>query len=1087
MEPYVFISYARKQFYVAEDLAASLRKLGQPAWLDVQEIAPGIDWHAAIMRGISGCQAVVVVASRASYRSPAVREEVAAARDAGKPIYIAIVDDSPFVAELKDSATIIDCRSDFHKRIKVLAEAIRTGEQHDDILTKRRFIFPRLPFGFTKYFQLLVVILFFVLGTIYLALFKSVTVGRITPQALPLVILIAAPVALWFLSFGYSIYLLLAFRFQRGIGYTVLDAWPVFCLYVPLAVMVYILEFDTSTIGLSLDLGFSVSNRVFLDLLPLSVVVSVFILLLIVYLAMTFASLRTIVLVFVFGPPLALVVGLPIPPIIRYPLLLLLSGAVAYLSLRGTLTGTGVADQLDGTGWATVYGSYNSRVSNESRNWGRWLTPGSLEHDAAMSHKLRLREEPSPATNTVEEVRTWHLHYQPSDIGCVTEIRRILSSQSSLQEAPPEQARYHIVVLSSRTPRTWLNSLASAYGPIICVAVSAIDISAMATPLHQNQWVDFRQQRPEQLSYLAHALAGDDVYVNPTTPQNLLRPVAPYPVSLVSHALRVCGLANIALGVTAFLIMHDSNLALFSIPQAAVSFLIGALAFWEAQRLRVRNTSMPALIATVVLTWLNLAYWLISGSLFVLEPRAMLTHNGTYNQFLTYGFATVALFIGVPIGLVFVFGWLEFVRGQGMLSRWLPGFTLPTWRRTLMPPLRKRLDIMNGVYALATLLITALLVVNSPYQYPKVHEYDVVVSGMVISGLVYADGKVWFGMAGDNTGGYGLGYILPDGTVNPVQFLTPQPPDCQFSIYGTAANEVLTDCYEGDGLQLGPDHDFWYETHMVYSPNKMQIVRVTPTGKTATFPLDTQSSLDAEVHFTFDAAGNLWFTRATALSTVNSTGNIGRIDRTGHVMVFPTMANSDPGSIVAGPDGNLWFRDANRGQIGKFTPSGTVTFYTAAFTVDPGDLTVGGDHDIWYAGLDDGTIGRMAADGTAVSFLQPPGSKPEDLVWGPDGALWFLDTGRNAIGRVAHDGTTRRYPLPGPVTAYSALVVGTDGNLWCGLGHQIDRITPSGVITSYAIPTLDADVTSIVSTPDHHIWFVESTVGAGAGLIGEIV
>src|SRR5215469_2924351 len=104
MEPYLFISYARKQFYVAEDLAATLRTLGQPAWLDVQEIAPGIDWRTAIMNGILGCRAVVLVASRASYRSPAVREEVAAARDAGKPIYVVIVDNSPIVDELKGSA-----------------------------------------------------------------------------------------------------------------------------------------------------------------------------------------------------------------------------------------------------------------------------------------------------------------------------------------------------------------------------------------------------------------------------------------------------------------------------------------------------------------------------------------------------------------------------------------------------------------------------------------------------------------------------------------------------------------------------------------------------------------------------------------------------------------------------------------------------------------------------------------------------------------------------------------------------------------------------------------------------------------------
>jgi hypothetical protein len=67
----------------------------------------------------------------------------------------------------------------------------------------------------------------------------------------------------------------------------------------------------------------------------------------------------------------------------------------------------------------------------------------------------------------------------------------------------------------------------------------------------------------------------------------------------------------------------------------------------------------------------------------------------------------------------------------------------------------------------------------------------------------------------------------------------------------------------------------------------------------------------------------------------------------------------------------------------------------------------------------------------------------------------------------------------------AALIVGSDGNLWCGLSQHIARITPSGVITSYAIPTLDADVTNIASTPDHGIWFLEDT--GESALSGEIV
>src|SRR5215467_5952093 len=92
----VFISYSRKQFYVAEAVTRALEQQGVPAWLDVLEIQPGADWQVAIDQALAACPALVVLASRAAHRSAAVRYEVAAARAAGKPIYLAVIDNNPF-------------------------------------------------------------------------------------------------------------------------------------------------------------------------------------------------------------------------------------------------------------------------------------------------------------------------------------------------------------------------------------------------------------------------------------------------------------------------------------------------------------------------------------------------------------------------------------------------------------------------------------------------------------------------------------------------------------------------------------------------------------------------------------------------------------------------------------------------------------------------------------------------------------------------------------------------------------------------------------------------------------------------------
>jgi len=85
-EPYVFVSYSRRQFYAAQQVAASLSANGVPAWLDVQEIAPGADWQAAIDQGIANCAALILVASRSAYRSAPIQHEIAVAQAAGKPI-----------------------------------------------------------------------------------------------------------------------------------------------------------------------------------------------------------------------------------------------------------------------------------------------------------------------------------------------------------------------------------------------------------------------------------------------------------------------------------------------------------------------------------------------------------------------------------------------------------------------------------------------------------------------------------------------------------------------------------------------------------------------------------------------------------------------------------------------------------------------------------------------------------------------------------------------------------------------------------------------------------------------------------------
>src|ERR1035437_7949938 len=129
----------------------------------------------------------------------------------------------------------------------------------------------------------------------------------------------------------------------------------------------------------------------------------------------------------------------------------------------------------------------------------------------------------------------------------------------------------------------------------------------------------------------------------------------------------------------------------------------------------------------------------------------------------------------------------------------------------------------------------------------------------------------------------------------------------------------------------------------------------------------------------------------------------------------------EPGTIVAGPDGALWFNDYTKSQIFRITTSGTMTSYPT--------LT--------------------------------PFSGPRSIVAGPDGALWFAEDSANKIGRITTGGAITEFPLPATLNGPTGIVRGPDGALWFwdNVNGRIGRITTSGVVTSFPIPNLIVDLT----------------------------
>ena len=81
----VFVSYSRRDFYAAEEIAVELGRRGLAPWFDVHELAPGTDWSAAIDRAVAECDVLLLVATPAALASEQVRRERDLASSRARP------------------------------------------------------------------------------------------------------------------------------------------------------------------------------------------------------------------------------------------------------------------------------------------------------------------------------------------------------------------------------------------------------------------------------------------------------------------------------------------------------------------------------------------------------------------------------------------------------------------------------------------------------------------------------------------------------------------------------------------------------------------------------------------------------------------------------------------------------------------------------------------------------------------------------------------------------------------------------------------------------------------------------------------
>jgi virginiamycin B lyase len=110
---------------------------------------------------------------------------------------------------------------------------------------------------------------------------------------------------------------------------------------------------------------------------------------------------------------------------------------------------------------------------------------------------------------------------------------------------------------------------------------------------------------------------------------------------------------------------------------------------------------------------------------------------------------------------------------------------------------------------------------------------------------------------------------------------------------------------------------------------------------------------------------------------------------------------SGPTSIVAGPDGALWFTEHVAGKVGRITTSGAVTEFSMPTVVSaPHRITAGPDGALWFTEPFANKIVRVTTSGTVTPFSIPtPDSQPARITAG--------QTGRSGLPRAIPAGPAR--------------------------------------------------------------------------------
>jgi hypothetical protein len=134
MGNHVFVCYAREDESFVLKLAASLKNLGVPIWLDQWNIPSGADWDLTIDNALYECAQFLIVLSETSVKSIEVRSELRTVLDEKKPIVPILYQSCRIPRQLRliQRADFTSCSPDDVAALNQVLKALGMGEGLDN-------------------------------------------------------------------------------------------------------------------------------------------------------------------------------------------------------------------------------------------------------------------------------------------------------------------------------------------------------------------------------------------------------------------------------------------------------------------------------------------------------------------------------------------------------------------------------------------------------------------------------------------------------------------------------------------------------------------------------------------------------------------------------------------------------------------------------------------------------------------------------------------------------------------------------------------------------------------------------------------